>query len=365
MACCAGMFFVARKILALSRNKKICLAIVTAILALTSFRMGVYNRCAQGIVTEDLSIQNRLDLWSSARKMFYAAPSGWGLGNSGDAYMSWFQPLYRHERYRTLVNSHLTWMVEFGWYFGWFYCWAWFTVLTVGWKVRKSVDDGLLIGECACLFVGGFFSSVLESLWVWIEPMIVFCIITIVANKVLMPTPECILKTGILSLMLILGLLFSSCADTNCIKASHAMIMIGTGQPALALYPDAEVLGGKHYGRELRSAIKKYGGSVHVITENVEVSVDVNLIVLCGKECIKAKSIANAYPRKKILVISPPSGFKPIEKQSANIHLWIGDLSESATQILDGEETNITKFPGADRYIPHWPEMIIALAKRL
>lgn len=362
IACCVGISFAIRKGIVLSRNKKIFLVTAVVVLALAAVYLGVHRRCAHGIVDKDISIQNRFNLWSSASKMFYAAPSGWGLGTSGDAYMNWFQSLDSHEKYRTLVNSHLTWIVEFGWCFGWFYFWAWGTVLVIGWKIRKSIDGGLLIGEYACLFVGGFFSSVLESLWVWIVPITTLATLARIVKRALLPNLACFLKTGILSLMLICGLLISSFAEPSYIKKSHAKITIGTGKPIIALYPDEDVLGGKNYGRELRNAIKKHGGSVHVFTEDIEIPVVANLIVLCGRECAKVNLFTKAYPNKKILLISPSLESESFTAKSTNIHLWIGDLSEAVAKITENE-TQITVFPGVDRYIPQWADMMFVFGK--
>ena len=104
---------------------KVSLLIAAMGFCLLSVRMGVADRLAHGFSGKDRSVDNRFDLWRVAPRMLCDAPFGWGLGKSGEAYMQWYQPLERNERYRTLVNSHLTWIVETGIVGGvvWLYCW--------------------------------------------------------------------------------------------------------------------------------------------------------------------------------------------------------------------------------------------------
>jgi hypothetical protein len=89
------------------------------------FFLNAHNRVKQGLAAEDRSISNRLLIWKAAPQMMHDAPGGWGAGNAVTAYMEWYQPLERTEKYRTLVNSHIRWLVEFSWpqrvgyVFGW------------------------------------------------------------------------------------------------------------------------------------------------------------------------------------------------------------------------------------------------------
>ena len=80
----------------------------------------------------DASVGNRLEIWRTAPRMVAdAALTGWGIGNAGDAYMGWYQPLRSHERYRTLVSSHLTWLVELGLGGRMAYCAGWLLMLGI------------------------------------------------------------------------------------------------------------------------------------------------------------------------------------------------------------------------------------------
>lgn len=73
------------------------------------------KRNSESSVTEDGSVVNRLALWRGGLKMIAAAPlTGWGVGESGRAYMNWYQDIERADGYTTMVNSYLHVAVEHG-----------------------------------------------------------------------------------------------------------------------------------------------------------------------------------------------------------------------------------------------------------
>ena len=109
-----------------------------------SIFLQAHKRYGQGVATEDRSISNRFELWKAAPTMMVDAPSGWGGGKSGQAYMNWYQPLDQHEAYRTLVNSHLTWLVELGWLGRFVYLTGWFTVFLMCFPPGGGGHDGWL-----------------------------------------------------------------------------------------------------------------------------------------------------------------------------------------------------------------------------
>ena len=76
---------------------------------------GLLGRVDPSYLASDGAVTNRLGLWRSGMEMVACAPwSGWGAGESGRAYMNWFQDLTRSEQYSTMVNSYLHVAVEYG-----------------------------------------------------------------------------------------------------------------------------------------------------------------------------------------------------------------------------------------------------------
>jgi hypothetical protein len=64
-------------------------------------------------VPQDRSVSNRLVVWGKALRMIVDAPDGWGAGRAADSYHQWHQEIGTDLTYKNLVNSHLTWLVEF------------------------------------------------------------------------------------------------------------------------------------------------------------------------------------------------------------------------------------------------------------
>ncbi|MCX6963190.1 MAG: O-antigen ligase family protein [Verrucomicrobia bacterium] len=69
-----------------------------------SIYLQAHERYGQGVVQEDRSISNRFVLWKAAPTMMVDAPGGWGFGQSGKAYMDWYQPLDRNESYSNSLS---------------------------------------------------------------------------------------------------------------------------------------------------------------------------------------------------------------------------------------------------------------------
>lgn len=122
------------------------------------------QRYVQGVgtsSTEDRSITNRLEIWKRAPAMMVDAPGGWGIGQSGFAYTQYYQPTETRYTYRTLVNSHLTWLVELGGWGRFVYLTGWLFLLALTWP--PGLSSPLPFAAWLALGVAGFFSSVLEA----------------------------------------------------------------------------------------------------------------------------------------------------------------------------------------------------------
>lgn len=365
LACGIGTGLVLRRIRmkALLRKRKMLLVLSLIFLVVSLFCLKVHQRCSHGVVTEDASIKNRIALWSSAPAMFRAAPWGWGLGNAGDIYMKWFQPTDRQERYRTLVNSHLTWLVELGWAAGFLYLCAWSGILWLGWKMRrKSIDQGVCLGEFGCLFVGGVFSSILESAWVWVLPTVTLLIAIRNAMSCvrLASVKDALLIVGASSIVMFGIAVFPTSGNLTIRKLKNC-VLCGEGGPLICLFADAEVLGGDLYMRELRNALKTRSGMVAIASDIKDVPEAVDKIVLSGRECSKIDGILNLNLCRHVLLISPQVEiFMSLadKRKDEKIYIWIGELSN--IPYCDGDN-RIVVFPGADQYIPQWADHILAM----
>ncbi len=241
-------------------------------------------RSSQGLGTGDGSVTNRFELWQGGLRMIAQIPQGVGTRNSGSAYMQWFQPLESTPRYRTLVNSYLTFAAEQGIgvfalaVFGVVLLWRWPTSSASLTASAKEQMEGLNIGARGSLIafaVAGFFSTTMEEPALWLAPA--FCGAVMVIG---------IWRSGIrFGLLLAAGrALVASAAICAGMFAAGAILswreplMVRLHQGEVALEPrfaaarrclvwvDEGVLG-SDYGKLMRELALKQGANVRVALE--------------------------------------------------------------------------------------------------
>lgn len=110
-----------------------------------TFALGVYGR-----LTFDASAANRFEIWLAGLSLFVANPLGLGFGNSGEIVSAFLLP--DGVSCRTLINSHLTLLCEFGILVGL----LWFTMIFYavlnGFSERASSSKfAALISFCGLL----------------------------------------------------------------------------------------------------------------------------------------------------------------------------------------------------------------------
>ena len=103
-------------------------------------------------------------------------PQGVGTGNSGLAYMQWFQPVNSTPRYRTLVNSYLTFASEQGIalfgvaVFAGVFIWKWSHIIPCSEWMRSAMIGAR--GSLVAFAVAGFFSTTMEERLLWGIPLL-------------------------------------------------------------------------------------------------------------------------------------------------------------------------------------------------
>src|SRR5690606_23846749 len=103
-----------------------------------TFLLNAHQRMGHGIVTEDKSVTHRLQIWNTAPQLLAIRPFGWGWNESGNAYMDWFLPAGRTDAYGSLVNTHLSKVVELGVGLGALYLLLWFLALYLSFPSSRS-----------------------------------------------------------------------------------------------------------------------------------------------------------------------------------------------------------------------------------
>lgn len=240
------------------KSRLLGLAVSLFVIGGSSIYFQAYQRYAKGIGEEDRSISNRLSVWERAPRMMLDSPNGWGPGNSGTAFMEWYQPLDRSEGYRTLVNSHLTWLVEFSWPLRILYLFAWGTVLTLCWPNRRMPWLAFCLGVWLAWTVAAIFSSVGESVWLWSLPALALGIVLAgrTGFKGWPPAWSWIFSLGLALAFFLAVILWPRENPNFVIRGSAKATMVGETNPGVWLVQNEKVFG-KQPGRLLRTSMEE------------------------------------------------------------------------------------------------------------
>ena len=122
-----GLFYLSQK----KRSWKVFLGILVGAL-LVFLAVGVWGR-----FSVDRAVLNRLDIWRAGASLFAANP-WWGVGHGNSGTLATAFLLRDGIICRTLVNSHLTLLVEYGIWVGWIWCGAIAYALIAGWRRRAA-----------------------------------------------------------------------------------------------------------------------------------------------------------------------------------------------------------------------------------
>lgn len=141
------------------KNWKIPLAIFALLFAAFAFSGGL------GRMSYDSAMANRWDIWLAGFELFSANPFGVGLGNSGKIASAFILP--GGIECRTMVNSHLTFLCEFGVLAAFpFFAAAAYAFLNGIAAVSKSAIRLAVFTSFCGLLLSGAFSSIFD-----LEPM--------------------------------------------------------------------------------------------------------------------------------------------------------------------------------------------------
>ena len=325
---------------------------------LLSIQMGVVGRLAPEFLREDRSVGNRLELWQTAPRMMLDAPFGWWIGNSGEAYMQWYQPLDRKERYRTLVNSHLTWIVETGIVGGIIWLLGWSAVLSFGFVVGRRQGTWLCWAEWVALFVAALFSSVCESWWLWIIPlMTLVCVLVSLRWSFLrLALLWGIGLTGFLGCVASATLVLWDKEGAQLIRKRDYGIQIGRTSPLFWLVPDSRVLGGEMYPREIREFLATRPTASFVVAQDArQIPDEAEVVVVCGEA-----DDAGRRGRRKTIWLSPKRMDLRLDARQVIIVGTLSSLPE-----ISGSVENVVRIEGAGDYIPNWMSLLCSLSKTM
>ena len=343
--------------------------IVGAVLSISimigcSIYLDAQERYEQGFNREDRSITNRLQIWKVAPQMMVDAPYGWGIGNSGRAYMEWYQPLDQSEKYRTLINSHLTWLVELGWPARFLYILTWLSIILLCWPSQRFHLFSISLGVWIAFAVAATFSSVAESLWLWIVPsLVLFGVLVIrIQKQVWLNLRLWTIPVAVSCLaILILALLGSKGMAIHAIDGS---VVLGKGEPETWVVVNGKVMGDR-YGHALRSYLSTLPGnhdSVGVVPSVAQIpGVVGKTVVIAGSTDDLAQAKSALTSARRIILLNPsflPQEIGATKESSSRFSVLFGEFSQSVAINAWVDYGALKRIEGSGDFLPHWPEII-------
>ena len=291
-----GFELAAYFILTKTKNWKLIAAIAGGIL-LILFIGGIFGRFAL-----DKAVTNRPEIWLAGLKLYAANPLGVGLSNSGMIVSNF---ILENIQCRTLVNSHLTLLTEFGMIAGFFWFSFIFYALFTGVKKLRTwcAVAGLCISATsASIFDWDLLSDfqnfgelpLLNFVLSWLL-LTIFLSLTIYLlwNKMNL-TKLCIAAGCAIFCAILPFCLWKS--DTPKVKGD---IVYTSPDAPLVLYDEEW---------ELNSLLPYCKNGYQIPLQPELVKINAEKVILFGN----AVEYAPEFPESKITYINPPEFFKPV-----------------------------------------------------
>ena len=350
------------------------LAIVAGVVCLG----GVSKRFTTGIV--DVSGESdafRVKVWSAAPKMMADAPFGWGLGQSGLAYSNWYQPPTDFKVSRTLVNSHLTWLVEFGWLGRFLYVWVVAGGLLFLFAIARRGASPLPAALFLTLFVAGAFNSVMESPTLWVLPLAVLVTSAYMHR-------HCVTRADT-----VISFAASAVFSLLCLATFAAVGSVGRTPPELYVsggkvvvngknartwvVDDNVVLGKAFLGKELRMYYEAFPQEppLGLVWNVADLPKEAEHVIFAGKRGADFLAMWRERPDfadgfKSIEFISPPfaaSSLPPELASRTGVKVYQGELAARLTPDLLNPPPFLKVIPGAELYLSGWMRIAATHAK--
>lgn len=367
----------------------VALLLIGVLLGWYGHLLGVNDRISTAVAGDDGSVQVRFTLYGAGLKMLADNPQGWGAGKAADVYTQWYQPIGDTRRYLSLVNSHLTWLVQWGWPLRIAYIAAWCGIFALLWPVTlrsvesnanaKKVSIGALrrravaFSVWATLAVSACFSSVLTFWGLWLIPGLLLLWVLVDGLRV-KQWPRWQMWVQAMLATLALACVLWACGawlgrGDGITAARQTVFLEGDGTVSLAVIsPDRRVLGDS-YGHSLREFKSELGATLVVDSAELKGSPlgSFDVVMLSGK--INEGIDLNLLPTTRVILFNP-------DVQDAE--QWLEVLGGRRAEIVLGSmgdwrrrnvwesiveehpELNMTVLPGVANYIPNWPLYALA-----
>jgi hypothetical protein len=353
-----------------SRSQAVAAVAAIWIMALFIIQAKADSRYGQGLFSDDPSINSRFVVWRHFPEMLAAAPWGWGWGRSGDAYTQWYQPVDQSINYLNLLSSHFSWMVEGGWVLSLFYLAGWFAVMLLCWPGQEEAMWGVPLAVWTAFGVGGCFSQVEDSFWLWGLPLLLLGLV-IRARMLwkIWPAWRSVAVGGLLSACVVVGVIGVGCVTATLpIQVQSSTVMIGHGVSKTLIYIDRGVMG-KLFGHTLRRFLTgnatNLSGKTYITTETSQYQglLDVSQIIVSGGMAQSVQIPADLQQSGQLILINPlcfPEEMRWNHSSPAKVRVYFGEYAQCASRSSWESCAGVRylMIGGAGDFVPAWPGAI-------
>lgn len=362
------------------------LALIAAAGAMVAVDKATDGRFGSRLVALDAGNVQRLQAWKAAPEMMTCAPRGWGE-EPGRAYCDWFQDTGNSHRLYYLVNSHLTWLAQYGRAFRCAYMSAWLALFAILAAFARERAVRVALASWASFAVALWFSTVGIFPTLWILPGL--CAAAAAVSiwrtaavggfsiwKTRLPVVAAAVAVGCaLSFALeAIGKRQSEIRDTP-VFFDGGRVVLGRGEPRIAVLRDDTVLSGNSigaFGHELRNwlADNRGAGSVAVADDPAALPANVDCLVAAGKagaRYIRHRRLhlpdGDFCHARRTVFLSPP--FPPSEiphtlRSNADVRIVIGEFAAKLSQEYSQVMPWVRIMPGCELFVPGWIELALA-----
>lgn len=348
---------------------------IVCIAAIVLVMSGVGTRFSSGLVNASSpSDALRVKIMKAAPAMMVDAPHGWGFGRSGWSYANWYQAPDEFRVVRTLVNSHLTWLVEFGWCGRVVYLGCLFALMFVLLYVAKCGGNPLPLALFAEFFTAGLFNSVMEAPTLWLLPCASLALLFLPPARQAITVRKTVAATAagfILAGILVATLAYIGSKTRHVpLRAKSGGVVVNGRSAKTWVVDDNVVLGRGFLGRELRMFYATFPNTppIGVVWRIEDVPEDVENIVVAGRRCedfVAAFESDHGIAERfaSITFISPPFAASTLPTALSgrpSFRVLQGELAVRLTPDAANPPPFLTVVPGAELYIPGWMGIVIS-----
>ena len=315
----------------------------------------------------------RLEMWKTAPQMMVEAPDGWSFSRGGLGYFSWYQDLEELTMTGSLMNEHLTRLVDYGWMGRVWYVFAWVFGLTLLLRIALCTRNAVPFGMWLAFAVAGWFNPLFVNWTLWIVPVaaVALCMCSrpwrfLSRRFMLWALLGGVLATGgVLASLYAVG---SKAPERGYpIRAAKGRIYVKNGTPRTWVVDDGKALGGIFACRDIRGwyAFRPETGSIGYVRDVARLPKGkIHRLVLAGdagNEWMQRMSDATLEvqrnPPDEVVFISPPFPPSALPEGflgSCKVKYVVGEFAARYDAEFQNPPPWVTVVTGMELYHPVW-----------